>query len=103
LQAYAAAYEELSKLKAALVPPILTVNDEDCELEPVPERLENLPGLSENLQPAEPKSVGPVQKQLKVGYSGAAQVMAPYLQGKKLRSIRRHIMHPRYFLVSLRR
>ena len=50
-----AAYEELCKLKAALVPQILAMNNEDCELERVPERLESLPGLSESLQPAEPK------------------------------------------------
>jgi len=62
LQACAAAHEELSKLKAALVPQILAVNDEDCELERVPERLESLPGLSENLQPAEPKPVGLARK-----------------------------------------
>lgn len=64
LQACAAAHEELSKLKAALVPQILAMNDEDCELERVPERFESLPGLSENLQPAEPKPVGLARKKI---------------------------------------
>ena len=102
MQACAAAHEELPELKAALVPQILAMNDEDCGLERVPERLESLPGLSENLQPAEPKPLGLAQKKkMKVSSSGAGQVMAPYRQEEKLRSISRCIMHPRYFLVSL--
>jgi hypothetical protein len=62
LQACGAAHEELSKLKAALASPTITVNDEEWELQPLPQRHQTLPSLSENLEPAEPEPVGLTQK-----------------------------------------
>lgn len=68
LLACEAAQQEVSKIKASLVPPTITVTDEDWELQPLPTRHQSLPTLSEHHEPTEPvpAEVAPKQSQAAV-------------------------------------
>ena len=87
LQACGAAHKELSKLKSALVQPVVTLSD-DWELEPIQQRHQSLPSLSENLEPAEPKPVGLSQKTIE-GHLSRRSISNGALPSR--REVKKHI------------
>ena len=88
LQACGAAHEELSRLKAALTQPMVTLNDDDWELGPIQQRHQSLPSLSENLEPAEPKPVGLAQKTIE-GHLSRRNISNSALPSR--REVKKHI------------